>query len=83
MLSADHLNIDGPPFPVCKKIQVDGSPFPRKCVRKFRSILGEVTRRCVWGGGGEEREWASVNVCKCGYECEYGGVSKYVRWECA
>ncbi len=35
MLSVDHLNIDGPPFPV-------------KCVRKFRSALGgEVTYRCV------------------------------------
>ncbi len=37
MLNVDHLNIDGPPFPV-------------KCVRKFRSALGEeVTSRyaCV------------------------------------
>ncbi len=35
MLSADHLSIDGPPFPV-------------KCVRKFRSTLGgEVAYRCV------------------------------------
>ncbi len=35
MLSADHLNIDGPPFPV-------------KCARKFRSALdGEVTYRYV------------------------------------
>ncbi len=35
MLSVDHLNIDGPPFPV-------------KCVRKFGSALGgEVTSRCV------------------------------------
>ncbi len=33
MLRADHLNIDGPTFPV-------------KCVRKFRSALGgEVTHR--------------------------------------
>ncbi len=36
MLSADHWNIDGPPFPV-------------KCVRKFRSALGgEVAYRCVY-----------------------------------
>ncbi len=36
MLIADHLNIDGPPFPV-------------KCVRKFRSTLGEeVTYRGVF-----------------------------------
>ncbi len=36
MLSADHLNIDGPPFPV-------------KCVRKMRSTLGgEVTRRGMY-----------------------------------
>ncbi len=35
MSSADHLNIDGPPFPV-------------NCVRKFRSVLGgEVTYRGV------------------------------------
>ncbi len=35
MLCSDHLNIDGPPFPV-------------KCVRKFRSAFsGEVTYRCV------------------------------------
>ncbi len=35
MLSADHLNIDGPPFPV-------------KCVRKVRSALGgEVAYRGV------------------------------------
>ncbi len=35
MLSADHLNIDGPPVPV-------------KCVKKFRSALGgEVTHRCA------------------------------------
>ncbi len=35
MLRADHFNIDGPPFPV-------------KCVRKFRYALGEeVTYRCV------------------------------------
>ncbi len=35
MLSADHLNIDGPPFPV-------------KCVRKFRYALsGEVTYKGV------------------------------------
>ncbi len=42
MLSADHLNIDGPPLAV-------------KCVRKFGSALGgEVTFDCVcmWGGGG-------------------------------
>ncbi len=43
MLSADHLNVDGPPFPV-------------KCVGKFRYALGgEVTYRvcvCVWGEGG-------------------------------
>ncbi len=38
MLSADHLNIDGPPFPV-------------KCVRKFKSALGEeVAYRCVCVG---------------------------------
>ncbi len=46
MLSADHLNIDGP-------------PFPAKCVRKFKSALGgEVAYRgrgvCVW-----------VYVCVC------------------
>ncbi len=29
MLGVDHLNIDGPPFPV-------------KCVRKFGSALGKV-----------------------------------------
>ncbi len=35
MLSADHLNIDGPLFPV-------------KCVRKFGSALGgEVTSPCI------------------------------------
>ncbi len=35
MLSADHLNIDG-------------SPFPVKCVRKLRSALGgDVMYRCV------------------------------------
>ncbi len=45
MLSADYLNIDGPPFSV-------------KCVRKFRSTLGgEVTHVCEYayvhsGGGG-------------------------------
>ncbi len=45
MLSADHLNIDGPPFPL-------------KCVRKFRSALGgEVTYRCVY-------------VCVCGSMCK-------------
>ncbi len=37
MLGADHLNIDGPPFPI-------------KCVRKFGSALGgEVTYRDVCG----------------------------------
>ncbi len=34
MLSADHLNIDGPPFSV-------------KCVRKFRSALGGEVGKCV------------------------------------
>ncbi len=42
MLSANHLNIDGPPFPV-------------KCVRKFGSALGgEVVCVCV-------------RVCVCTY----------------
>ncbi len=36
MLSADHFNIDGLPFPV-------------KCVRKFRSALGgEVAYKCAY-----------------------------------
>ncbi len=44
MLSADHGNIDGPPFPV-------------KCIRKFRSALGgEVAYRCVC---------VCVCVCMC------------------
>ncbi len=44
MLSADHLNIDGPPFPV-------------KCVTKFKSALGgEVTHKCVCKVEGRREE---------------------------